>query len=208
MGPCSNVAPLYWKGQPRKQFELGEQTSSSGKAWENGENWRIASSQERLLISLKRRTGKRKSLENSMKVWLRNLTPGQDQITRSLQCPAFSDFTLQAIGKQVIFLVVTRSDHSSGPRKDRLASGSLRTGKQAGRRLFQEPRAHLLQRAFSEPTAKRHCEMSLSTPRTSYIPHSRHEDKYVGLNRQGSTPCIYIFPDTAQNLPGTHLLNS
>lgn len=34
---------------------------------------------------------------------------------------------------------MTRSDHSSGPRKDRLASGSLRTGQQAGRRLLQEP---------------------------------------------------------------------
>lgn len=57
------------------------------------------------------------------------------------------------------------------------ANGSLRTGKQAGRRLFQESRAHLLQRASAKPTAKWHYEMSLMPPWYLHIPQSRQENK-------------------------------
>ena len=169
----------------------------------------------RCSISLKGWTGRRKSLEKSMKVFKRLHSmakisdPRSDQITRALQCCA--QFRLHPRGHRETKVIFQWSNKIKKitpvvPEKMDWWMGQLRTGKQEHEDYSKRPDLTSSRIAFSEPMARPHCEMSFSDPRTPYIWHQNKLSKYALASTEKEAPYSIIYSlETAQNLPRTHL---
>lgn len=130
----------------------------SGKTRTQGDQ-RQASSQRRRPMSLKGSTGRRESLETTMKVFrwwhtilLRNLTQGQTNWQGPYNVMLSSNFALHTTGEWTVFFrEATRAERSLQWLQERWTGEWVNSEDweaRTGRRWFQEPRVPLLQKSL------------------------------------------------------------